>query len=383
MTQDPISAGRIGRSSLRRIDLEHIPRKRPFLFRIGLVLCILTILGSIVVSTVTQAFSPNSPFAIIYWLHDHIWLVIKGNLWTAVFPWSLPFAVPLVIAIFVLALEWLTPLSTLGLHRRAILAWFGSPFSHSSCLRPPTMQMLATRMETGLLSPPALPGGMMRRVAHERWAAIWQELRVERLQGTVPDTTRLLKMENTIQAWLQRDPVDLRGHLAWLESVAATPGREAKTSAARLLRLLSSSDAAKEIPIAALCNAAKPLSHDFTAIAADRLLKERLTVLDNWHPGSGSPVSLAADIVLVGAVVNRVTSPLGRIWMEELAALHFREATSDGASEIALAMTLVDHELWAWLAEEAAMVTTATGLLSTFGLAPDRAEKFALTGISR
>lgn len=379
MSQDPISAGHLGRSQLRRIGLEHNHRKRPYLLRYLVVTAALALLGGLVLATVTEAFPPEGPFQAAYWIHDNLWLWAKGHLWTAMFPWSLLFLVPLVVILLILAIEYLTPFGILELQRRVIKFRFHMFNGRYTRLPPPEPGILRQRLAMPTLSHMSFEGRLMLRIAVEQWQSRWLQCREKRLHEPPVEPARLVQLETAVSAWLRADASDVRAYLAWLETAALLPGAPGQQSASQLQSYLAAIDLPGEPALETLREAASLIAQTSTLEEREGRLYERISKLQNRSPDSANPIGLAAEIVVAGAFSS---GPLGRIWMEALNTRLLAEALRQGSNETRVAIALVDHELWAWTAEDTSQVPEPKGILVGFGQAPDRGENFAVKGIS-
>ncbi len=97
MTHDTGQALVPTRSLLRRIGLGGAMRKRNLVRRWLIVSAGLGTIALTIWATRMRRFDPHGPGAALYWAHDALYLPLKGYLWTALFPYSLLWAVPAVL----------------------------------------------------------------------------------------------------------------------------------------------------------------------------------------------------------------------------------------------------------------------------------------------
>ena len=109
------------RSPARRRLLAAARRRRNYPLRYLLIGGVAVLLAMVAAAIANQTLPKGFPFALFYLAHDHIWLTLRGYLWTAQFPYALIWAVPTLIALTVVAVEALSPAGVRGLHRALLL----------------------------------------------------------------------------------------------------------------------------------------------------------------------------------------------------------------------------------------------------------------------
>lgn len=390
MTHDPVSAGQDGRSNLRRLNLHHNGRKRPFARRIGAVAFVCAVLGYVAASTVLQLHATNGPFAVFYWLHDHVWLPFKGHFWTAIFPYSLLWFVPLVVALLALAIEFLTPFGLIGMQWSLSVIYLRIMGSRSRPVPLVDIPALEAAIKEGVWDGVQTSQGLLQRVAREQWWSQWQRAREARIAGRTLDQGTIKGLQNAALVWYRLTRSNPRAILACLETAAVAPGEDCRAFATRLAPMFKGvgPDAAPDIiglKIAAETLARALTRHD--ALAVVDHLHEKFTA----HPKVPLlRVSLACNIVIIGWAARQYPMASARACMEAIDLLRYQSALSPVASsktganppEAWDALFLVDVELWSLEAERAAQSRPKGALLKNFGLTPDTAEVFATGGIA-
>ena len=117
---NPDGAPRSSSPLLRELPLQ--PDDRPLGRRLLILLAVLC--GSIgfIIMTATRSWPDNWLFRLIYHAHDTLYLPLKGILWTAWFPWSLAFWIPVTAIAVYGATSWVTGADPLRrIQRRIIL----------------------------------------------------------------------------------------------------------------------------------------------------------------------------------------------------------------------------------------------------------------------
>lgn len=98
MTQQLQSGGAVpgenGRSTLLRAGRASLSRPRRF-WRRRLILSVVGgALVLLIVAVASEFFATDGPAALLYWLHDNVWLPLNGRFWTSVFPLGLIWLLP-------------------------------------------------------------------------------------------------------------------------------------------------------------------------------------------------------------------------------------------------------------------------------------------------
>jgi len=109
------------RSDLRQAALGHRPRKRRYLLRLALVMVVIGLAALLGAAVATRYFPTTGLFWPVYWLHDHLYLPLKGRIWTALFPYALVWLVPLAVVVLIVLAEFLLPFSPTAASHRWVL----------------------------------------------------------------------------------------------------------------------------------------------------------------------------------------------------------------------------------------------------------------------
>lgn len=379
-----------GRSSLRRGALKHRRRARPYVLRYAAAAVIVTILAALYLLAQTRDLPANGPLALFYWLHDTIWLTLRGHLWTALFPYALLWLVPLAGFVIVIATEWLTPAHTTGLQRKLVLAWlrlgsghgFRLPVFHGGALKPPAD---AQTSRTSV--------GFRCQVVRDEWLHGWvaAQRRLRAGEGVSPLLARRLAM--MAAAWARCDPADIRSVLAIAETLALVPSPEGIELARAAVASLAPSRAGveREQPVAhgvvlQLARAIAEAPGD--ASPGPVLLAPVPEAPARRGSGALDVAGLAASCVAMGWAAGRDPdlAGLSNQWFADLARRRVSSALvhdSADAAAIEAAMALVDFEFWAGRAEAPSRRRPRGAWLERFAHYPDSAEAFAEEGALR
>ncbi|MCB1387923.1 MAG: hypothetical protein KDK12_02015 [Rhodobacteraceae bacterium] len=375
------------RSPARRRLLAAARRRRNYPLRYLLIGGVAVLLAMVAAAIANQTLPKGFPFALFYLAHDHIWLTLRGYLWTAQFPYALIWAVPTLIALTVVAVEALSPAGVRGLHRALLLrlmARWINPIRRAA----PRPDMLPRRWLESTFTEQTGWGAFAQRVAIERRQAAWFVLREAQLAGQpLPAKERQTLLVAT-GWWLRLDPESPRAAIAALEAVALC-GRDGGDQLATILDgLLASVEGAELAPDLGIVRAT------LRYLAFERKDASRIAVLDgamnrlNAHhsPGAFGAVAIAADAILSGAMAQQRIGVVARDWFRLFARLRMdRSTTTDSTGVGALVqdvMNLCDIAFWASHAEEASRRREAFGdpLFRLWASPATDAEHFARQG---
>lgn len=394
MTQHFLDGDTPGRSTLRRGMLQHQARKRPWGKRYAIAAGIVGFVLLIIYLIQYRVLPSTGPLSALYWLHDILWLTLRGHLWTAIFPYSLVWLVPVAGFGALAAIEWLSPMSTVGLQRRATLLWFRMWPGARTTLPPPDPTLLHHPVADGTFAPPPERKVPFRcQVARDEWVALSQDLRRASVSGLDPRPGIGRRTMRMAVLWARLDPVDSRALLAVIETLALLDDREASEFSQAVHDALNTSLQSENtdpprylLLMQRLARARKPDE----PLPLDELIGD---IPSNFAPvlrsqGLLDVLTLATAIVAMGwAARHAETDRLSRIasqWFDDIATRRTAAGLIYDRSEIAVidsAMSLVDHPFWAMLAERRTQSRPKGPWLSAFGGYPDGAESFADRGV--
>jgi len=166
----------ITRSRLRRDLVRHHHRKRSYLARwIGL-LAVIAVIGLFCLGIMTRAFPMTGILAAPYWLHDKVFVPLKGMMWVAMFPYVLLWLLPLVVVAVLVAADFLLGFGPV----RRIHSWVIGALSRSARGRRIVLSLsrkpaIATPDKWGAPSLPPRWMDFARQVSSNRYDAAYQQ----------------------------------------------------------------------------------------------------------------------------------------------------------------------------------------------------------------
>ena len=194
------------------------PARRPYVARRLAVTVGMATVVLLTLSVSQRWYALGGPGDAIYWLHDELFLPLKGRLWTALFPvGALMWSTMLAILLMLLLSSYLFGADMIRAAQTATL--------HLACERKPSWVVTVFRIGLRI----GLPGELLHRTAHDRLTAILDEVR-ETLRQSKPGAARL--EERLVRALAL---------VAALDCVAASrlpPGPDAATATDGLSALL-------------------------------------------------------------------------------------------------------------------------------------------------
>lgn len=366
------------RSALRRTGQGHKVDPRWFWLRWAIVLGTTAAVYRLVQAVRTKAMNPDGPFRFLYLLHDHVYLWLKGTLWTQYFPASLLWAVPLVSFVFLVLVEILTPIGTSGIQRRFLRWIVDRPMLHWVFPRRigrPRFDIQAWRaLDRDPSKVPSRLGGFALRVVQERALEDWHELRDAAQRGEAQfskvTTTRIVRLQKLALGLAPEHPKTV---LATLEALALLPAPRAGSVLERAVNRLRPKSGTSPREITEIETATERIA-EFTAPLTSHLRREardhlqeqvqRLTEIMSGRAPALYPVSLASMAVQVATISHACSLPEGRLFFETWAEARRNDATGDFVANLGMAETLIDFPFWARRAERSGERTFPDGPLA-------------------
>lgn len=404
-----------GRSRMRRIA-QHRPevRERPLMRRWGIALLCTGVVTGLILAVARRSFATDGLIVPVYWMHDQVYLPLKGQFWTAMFPYALLWLVPTAVIAAVLLVEWLSRHGPVrAIHRAAILALIGRGYLTWVLIgwRPWRLRGDGGKWVRQTVSGTGPGGGyrgFMRRVIEEAFFAGWDRATrgSETEMKALPPGT-CAGLEVLASARLRLEGPTPQGYLAALEVVvlAQVAGRSdwrsgpLKEDFARLDEIIwrdadaaSARIAARDV--AALGAVFREQTATATGMAREagaELLQANATmqaaVLGKpLALAEATPVQLACTALrFASRAADGTAGAQGVIFLDLWATGRAAQAAGDLAARLHTAERLIDFETWAALIETAAMQTRPQAghidsVLSATAAGAGRAERFARTG---
>ena len=375
------SVDRHSRSLVRRIPSQGAHRKRYLAVRLAVAVMVIVALGALVAAIANQSFDPDRIGYILYFLHDEVYLPLRGSLWVRSFPASLIWFLPLCAIVTLTLLEVLSPAGLRPLQRLVTLAMISRGLLWLFPGRLRTHSLDPKRWDrdlSGTDHPAPVIGGFALRVALERFSADWARIR----EMDNPTKASLRRAETSLALALQIDPYRPRTLLATLECAMVLPGHPAADRVAarlqsRIDRLGSDSASGRVGPISDALAARKLVAERERSAAVDAI-EIRLKRLQQ---DNSKPIALAADAVVVAALCRAHKLSAGTAYFELWSARHL----TPSAISVAMAERLVDLEYWAFVAESNAEDMPVDPLLHDalpgFATTAGISERFAWSGV--
>lgn len=366
------------RSALRRTGQGHKVDPRRFWLRWAIVLGTTATVYWLVQAVRTKAINSDGPFRFLYLLHDHVYLWLKGTLWTQYFPTSLLWAVPLVSLGFLVLVEILTPIGTRGIQRYFLRRLVDRPMLHWVFPRRigrPRFDIQAWRaLDRDPSKVPSRLGGFALRVVQERSLEDWHDLRDaaqrDEAQFSKETTTRIVRLQKLALGLAPEHPKTV---LATLEVLALLPASRAGSVLEKALNRLCPISGTSPTEVTEIEAAAERISV-FTAPQTSRLcreardhLKQQVQRLSESMSGRAPalyPVSLASMAVQVATIAHACSLPEGRLFFETWAEARRTDTAGDFTANLGMAETLIDFPFWARRAERSGGRAFPEGLLA-------------------
>lgn len=347
-----------GRSLIRRIGKAEDKRTRLYLLRAALLLCVVSFVVGLGVSTSWQLLNPNGLGRLMYILHDSVYLWLRGHLWTAWFPYVFVWLVPLLVAVFVALVEWLSPIGVLRpLHRNLIL-WLVDYRWGRRLLAPKLIgqNFDVNRWHASIQdgdTPEVRSGGFARRVVRAAQDSLWHRAALAHVDNKHADSDTITRLIRLSELRLRLDPSDAQAYLRALEIVSLWP----KYGASLVADIRSyidevASDCLR--PPAVLIDCVVSLS-TVDLVGAQTEALRQLAYLQRaiGQSSSHGPVEFAcralAIFALGVALGMRLPLPQARTFHRLWVRGRLNELSPEVAADLARAESLISFEIWAKL----------------------------------
>ncbi len=350
------------RSTVRAIDAAYDGRQRYYGLRWALVaLCLFALVGFCWAMSI-RLFPRGGIGDLVYWLHDTVFLPLKGVAWTLWFPYAFVWLLPLGTMGIMGLTEYLTKVGPVRrLHSRLILL---------IAARPALQRLLAPKLaerqidqdtwsaslsRSGITSWRRL--GFARRVIRKEQDTLWMKVASVLADGQSPDRCLFVRLMGLTNMRLRVDPSDAMAHLRALEVIAADPRLTAEHEFVKTYRRFLEDE--KTLPIVVpVLDALNRLielpsldSQSGAALAYDLTAKFVQTVQTEVQDGVHEPLELACTALVVLALSStyKLQDVRGfqRLWSEARLS-----PDPDGrADALGIAETFIFFELWSMRAE--------------------------------
>ena len=347
-----------GRSTLLRAGLRSPARQRSWVARWFAFGVVTAAVAAFVLAVATVYFDRQGIAFPIYWLHDHLWLPLRGWLWTAPFPGSLIWLVPVVAILALTLIEFLGIWPALRNAQLAVLRLL--------VLHGPEWLILRSDAMLGLIGGRA---GQIRAVVAEMQADAHLAVLTTVESGGSPDCALLLRLQAML---VYLDRATPQAVAAGLEAVAlAHLGREPRGAGVAHLA-------------ARLAAAGVGVQHCLDRLATPPTVAETLRLTQALSLGPVLPLVAAVATLAVALAARRDANATHLQWFAGWARL----TMAAPSAPMAQAEHLIAFEFWAALAEDAIAHPRSAGLLdAALGpatLAPrSYGEGFARFGMDR
>ncbi len=387
------------RSTVRAIDAPFDGRRRRYRLRWTLVaLCILALVWFCWAMSVR--LFPSSGFGgFVYWVHDTVFLPLKGRAWTQWFPYAFVWLLPLGFIASVALTEYLSVVGPVrGLHARLILRISERPIIQR--LLAPKMGARQIDQDTwsASLSRRGITSrrrfGFARRVIRKEQDTLWMKVASSVADNQSPDPRLIASLLRLTNMRLRLDPSDAMAHLRALEVIASDPSLTAGHGFVQTYRRFLEDQ--KLLPIAAPvlgalnrliemhsldAQTAAARAYELTALFGQTVQTE---VQDAVH----EPLELACTALVVFKLSSTYqlqdVRGFQRLWL----AARVSPTPMGRLDTLAIAETLIFFEMWSMRAEfggaalgtytllQRALATTGAAGLSRI----ETAEQFAWGG---
>lgn len=364
-------------------------RKRAYVLRYGVVLVSVGVLLAVTIAVGWQMLPKRFPFVLLYFLHDTLWLWLRGHLWTARFPYALVWAIPVTALIIAGLVELLTPFSVRTLHRRVLVMLMNRGLLPMRARVAGPAEM-AERWDQPFQQPPPRPGGFARLVAAHEQVARWQAVRNSARAGEIPSDSDFRALLRSCAWWLHLDPASPQAQFAALEALALCDPRHSGALLRRMTRCMVQAQDHSDA-VAAVQFAATALSTGDDAAMAE-IVRNGVQRLKDRISGAGSgpvaPVTLAVNAVLAGTLALRSNHTAGQDVFDLFAQARLMpEPETAGqpslSQSVAMAMALIDFAFWAECSERGSLSANPPQdpYFNEWVPAATRAERFASKGL--
>lgn len=331
---DATGFGNAGRSTLLRAGLVDRPRHRPTLRRRLWLAAAGGLIVLFLLAVAARWFSRSGTGILVYWIHDHVWLPLRGQLWTAIFPAGFIWAVPICLVLALVLTEYLVLFAPLRAAQIGLLRWLSRP--GRGWVLVGGAQLIAP---LGLVPVQAIAVlSDLRQTEHARLLEALD-------RGGAVDPGRLAQLEALLVQLLPAGEVQV---LAALEAIALTTVANRRSQGG--LEALHARLAAMAPPLDALVRRSLDLPSPLESL---RLAS------DLEHDVTPSPSLLAARTLAVALAIRADGRSEHLAWFQAWA----RRRLGPQPERLAEAEGLVAFEFWAALAERSVPERTAEGLL--------------------
>lgn len=388
------------RSTVRAIDTPHDGRWRRYGLRWALVaLCLLASVWFCWAVSV-RLFPRGGIGDLVYWLHDRVFLPLKGGAWTQWFPYAFVWLVPFGALAIVILTEYLSKAGPVrGLHSRLILRIVGRP-AQQRLLAPKLAgrqidqdTWSASLSRRGITS--QRRSGFARRVIRKEQDTLWMKVASVLADGQSPDPRMFARLQELTNMRLRVDPSDAMAHLRALEVIAADPRLTTEHEFVQTYRRFLENQ--KALPLAApvlgalnrLIELPSLNAQTGAALAYDMTVKFGQTVQSEVQDSLHEALELACTALVVFKVSSIYQLQEARGFQRLWSAARLSPDPDGRAETLGIAETFIFFEMWSMRAEfgspRMGPYTLMQRALGRTGMAGFRqienAERFAWGGI--
>jgi hypothetical protein len=350
------------RSTVRAIDAPYDGRWRRYGLRWALVaLCTLALAGFCWAMSV-RLFPSSGIGGVVYWLHDTVFLPLKGGAWTQWFPYAFVWLVPLGAIAIVVLTEYLTKAGPVrGLHSRLILRIAEQPALQRLLAPKLAVRQIDQDTWSASLSRSGITSrrrsGFARRVIRKEQDTLWMTVASAVADGQSPDPGLIARLLRLTNMRLRLDPSDAMAHLRALEVIAADPtltaGHEFVQTYGRFL------EDQKILPIAApVLDALNRLielpsldAQTAAALAYEVTAKFGQTVQTDVQGGVHEPLELACTALVIFTLASTYQLQDVRGFQRLWSAARLSPDPDGRAEILGIAETFIFFEMWSMRAE--------------------------------